>query len=235
MKSAEMSVSSAILRRKSCRRFHRDRVVKESVLREIVEKARFAPSGGNMQPWNLYVIGGNVRDDISKAVREKLENGIFGEEPEYSIYPPRNVTPASFMNRRRKLGYEMYRLLGVDRKDKIGRFEAMAENWDFFGAPVGIIVTTSRVLDSNGWGHVGCLLQNICLLAEERGLATCLQEAWASWPRLLSERLEIPPDQIVWCGIAIGYEDESAPVNKLRSERESLDSFSRFLGFPSRL
>ena len=85
------------------------------------------------------------------------------------------------MRRRRKLGYEMYKLMGIERKDRVRRIKAMAENWDFFGAPIGIIVTTDRVVDRNGWGHVGCLLQSICLLAEERGLSTCLQEAWGSF------------------------------------------------------
>ena len=135
------------------------------------------------------------------------------------------------MRRRRELGFEMYKLMGIGRKDRAKRFAQLAENWNFFDAPVGIIVTTDRVVDRNGWGHVGCLLQTICLLAEERGLSTCLQEAWGSWPRLTSSILGIPSGEILWCGIAIGYEDKSAPVNKLRSKRDDVDTFTKFMGF----
>ena len=224
-------VTESILKRKSCRKFLRDKKVPLSLIREILDIARFAPSGGNTQPWHLYVVGGEKRDELSRAVRDQLESGNFGEKPEFNVYPPKDVIPKEYMRRRRELGFEMYKLMGIERKDRVGRIKAMAENWDFFGAPVGIIVTTDRVVDRNGWGHVGCLLQSICLLAEERGLSTCLQEAWGSFSGLTSRVLGIPDSEILWCGIAIGYEDTSAPVNTLRSKRDNIDSFTKFIGF----
>ena len=103
------------------------------------------------------------------------------------------------------------------------------KNYEFFGAPVGIFVTVKNCVGPNGWGHVGHFIQNICLLAIENGLATCLQEAWAELPKLLREHINYPDDETLWCGIALGYEDEADPVNQFRTEREDLENFSKFL------
>ena len=107
----------------------------------------------------------------------------------------------------------------------------MARNFEFFGAPVGIIVTVEKSCDSNGWGHVGCLLQSICLLAEERNLGTCLQEAWGNLGSTVYDALHIPENEVVWCGVALGYPDTTKPVNTIVSERESLDVVATFAGF----
>lgn len=230
-----MNVSDAIQRRISTRAFHRDIEVPQDTVREILELATRAPSGGNTQPWHIYVVCGEVRDNLcSKAHQFVMSGGLQKTKPEFAIYPSASSTPpapASFIRRRRKLGYAMYSLMGVDRKDKIARGAAMAKNWDFFDAPIGIIVTVERSVDKNGWGHVGALLQNICLLAEERGLGTCLQEAWANLGSTVYETLGIPDNEIVWCGISLGVADKSAKVNTLLSERELLDEVAHFRGF----
>ena len=125
----------------------------------------------------------------------------------------------------------MYSLMGIGRKDKVARVQAMLQNYEFFGAPVGLIITVDRCVDKNGWGHVGCFVQNICLLAIERGLGTCLQEAWADQHEVVRDVLGIPKNEVVWCGIALGYPDTSSPVNSLLSSREAVDHFSVFSGF----
>merc|ERR1711957_926110 len=120
---------------------------------------------------------------------------------------------------------DMYAKQGVDRNDHKARAEAMAQNWNFFGAPIGMIITLDRAVDRNGWGHAGMLLQSLALLAEERGLATCMQEAWGNMGRVVYEELHIPDSEIVWCGLALGYPDRSAKVNELRTERLPLGAF----------
>ena len=178
-----LSVSDAVDRRMSTRAFHpaRTHPVPLALVRDILLRATRAPSGGNTQPWHVYAVSGSARDALCGAVLAAQASGALAGAPEeYAMYPSKKSTPpapASFLDRRRALGYAMYSLMGVDRKDRPGRSRAMAKNWDFFGAPVGLIVTVERSCDRNGWGHVGCLLQTICLLAEERGLSTCLQEA----------------------------------------------------------
>eukprot|EP00946_MAST-07B_sp_MAST-7B-sp1_P001972 g1972.t1 len=230
-----LSVTDAIKQRMSTRAFQRDRGVPLATLEEILALASRAPSGGNTQPWHVYVVAGAARDNLSHTAQSfVMSGGLETAKEEFAMYPSKSSTPPappSFIQRRRALGYAMYSLMGVDRKDRAGRAAAMQRNWDFFGAPVGIIVTVERSVDRNGWGHVGALLQNICLLAEERGLATCLQEAWANMGRTVYDELDIPDNEIVWCGISIGYADKTAPVNTLKSERAPLGDIARFYGF----
>eukprot|EP00933_Yihiella_yeosuensis_P050131 TRINITY_DN47897_c0_g1_i1.p1 TRINITY_DN47897_c0_g1~~TRINITY_DN47897_c0_g1_i1.p1 ORF type:complete len:148 (-),score=26.87 TRINITY_DN47897_c0_g1_i1:300-743(-) len=125
----------------------------------------------------------------------------------------------------------MYRLLGVDRKDRVGKLRHLAENWAFFDAPVGIILTTPRTMGSAQWADLGSFLGTLGLLAREAGLHTCFQEAWASWPQAIASELKLPKSEIVFCGVALGYADKQAPVNSLRSERASLGEVATFHGF----
>lgn len=228
------TVTTAIQNRRSTRSFL-SKPVPLALVQEILNTALRAPSGGNTQPWHLYIVAGQAKKSLSNAAKTAMSDGsLAGQTPEFAIYPNKNSTPpapTSFLDRRRKLGYEMYNLMGVDRKDKLGRAKAMFRNFDFFFAPVGIIVTVERSCDANGWGHVGCLLQSICLLAEERHLGTCLQEAWGNLGRTVYNELKIPENEVVWCGIALGYSDTTKPVNTIRSEREGLETMASFSGF----
>tara|TARA_B110000208_G_C11491266_1_gene329653 strand:- start:13 stop:648 length:636 start_codon:yes stop_codon:yes gene_type:complete len=205
------------------------------MVQEILNLALRSPSGGNTQPWKIYVVAGDAKQDLTTSVEKAMVDGSLSHAtPEFAIYPDKNSTPPAppaFLDRRRKLGYAMYNLMGVDRKDKIGRAKAMGRNYDFFGAPVGMIITVEKACDANGWGHVGCLLQSICLLAEERNLGTCLQEAWGNLGRTVYNSLNIPDNEVVWCGLALGYPDTTKPVNTLRSEREELSTVASFAGF----
>ena len=150
------------------------------------------------------------------------------EETEFDIYPSPEVQP-EFMKRRRKLGYDMYKLMNIDRKDKIGRLNAMKKNFEFFGAPIGMLITVDRTCGKNGWGHVGMFLENFALLAVEQGLATCFLEAWSTFPETVYQTLKIDKEKkVLWCGVALGYKDKKAKVNQLASEREPLDKFATF-------
>eukprot|EP00038_Savillea_parva_P014209 m.214751 g.214751 ORF g.214751 m.214751 type:complete len:216 (-) comp27344_c0_seq1:28-675(-) len=186
-------------------------------------------------PWHLYVVTGARRDAVCRAARMAVM-GTTGSQPQpneeapFALYPPPAASEA-YMQRRRKLGYDMYSLMGVDRKDKAGRAAAMLKNYDFFDAPIGIFVTVDKIVDKNGWAHVGALAQTICLLANECGMATCLQEAWSEVGWAVTKELRIPDSQVLWCGIALGYADPRARVNTLRSQREPLDSIVHWEGF----
>ena len=118
--------------------------------------------------------------------------------------------------------------MGIDRKDREGRLRAMLENFDFFGAPCGLIITVDKIVDRNGWGHTGMLIMAICLLASQYGLSTCLQEAWSTFNQTVREKLAIPEDQVIWCGISLGFADDTAAVNQIVSEREPLKEVVTF-------
>jgi nitroreductase len=226
------SVSEMIHKRISTRAFLQTPVPEEKV-RYILDVARFAPSGGNTQPWHCYVVAGEKKRALTESVLKAFAGGDGTSE--YKMYPGKNDMSKEkysvYMKRRRQLAYDMFGLMGVERSDKNGRLKALLDNYRFFGAPIGIIVTVDREVDINGWGHTGCFLQNVCLVAEEEGLATCLQEAWANFHFQLHNILNIPKDQKVWCGISLGYADKSKSVNTLRSEREEVDQFATFMGF----
>ena len=133
------------------------------------------------------------------------------------------------------MGHAMYELLGIDRKDKMGRFNALKPNFEFFGAPVGMLVTVDRVCDKNGWGHVGMFLNSLSLLAVEQGLSTCFLEAWGSFPETVYSHFGIDKKkEILWCGVALGYEDKQERVNQLVSERVPVDEFAVVKGFDSK-
>ena len=164
-----MSVEQVVRKRISYRRFSHKPVSEEDV-RDILNIAKVCAKRGNTQPWHCYVLSGEAKKSLTKAI---LNSSGMSPKGEFQMYPSKDDMPSDlydvYMKRRRTLAAEMYRLMGVSYQDKKGRVEAMMKNFDFFGAPVGIIVTCDRCIDVNGWGHVGAFLQSICLLAEERG------------------------------------------------------------------
>ena len=220
-----MKVSEAILSRHSIRAFL-DKPVARTVVEEILEIARYAPTGGNLQPWHVYVAAGASRDRLIGRVAAGLPDHPLGGQPEYHVYPSPLQEP--YRSRRYKLGEDMYSTIDVDREDKPGRLRQFARNWEFFGAPVGLFFTLDRNMQEGQWADVGMFMQNIMLLARERGLDTCAQESWASWHEIVREELGIPDEQILFCGMALGYADPEHPINSLRAERESVAGFARF-------
>ncbi|HSC17513.1 MAG TPA: nitroreductase family protein [Rhizomicrobium sp.] len=218
-----MEVGEAIATRRAVRAFRADPVPLET-LEQILSLAARAPSGGNLQPWKVYVLLGQPRDELVRRVAEARKEHPFGETPEYHIYPPQLSEP--YRTRRLRIGEAMYAALGIARDNKTARLAAFARNWDFFSAPVGMIFTIDGQMQQGQWADLGMFLQNIMLLARERGLHTCPQEAWAVWHRVIRDYLSVPDNEMIFCGMALGHADETAPVNTFASERAPLQQFA---------
>ncbi|WP_153504804.1 nitroreductase [Cumulibacter manganitolerans] len=211
-----MSVSEAVAARKSVRAFTSQQVDPADLRRLLVDAAQ-AASGGNVQPWRLWVLTGEVLETFRAKVRGLREEFPMGQEPEYDVYPPDLWEP--YRSRRFKNGQDLYAAIGIPREDKAGRRAQFGNNFDFFGAPAAVLVGIDRRMGPPQWSDVGMYLQNVMLLAVERGLATCPQETWTSWHKVVYETLDIPEDVMLFCGLAIGYEDLEHPINTWRSDR----------------
>jgi nitroreductase len=220
-----MNVTDAILSRVSCRAFL-DTPVAPETLSDILDVARHAPSGGNLQPWRVHVLAGGPLRDFVALIRSKLPSLPQGEGTEYPVYPPNLKEP--YRSRRFQCGEDLYATIGIGREDKPRRLAQFARNYEFFGAPAAMFFVIDRIMGADQWADVGMFMQNVMLLARERGLHTCPQEAWASWHRSVTEFLGLPPEHMLFCGLAIGYRDDSAPINSLRTARAPLEEFVRF-------
>ena len=218
-------VDEAITSRRSVRAFLPD-PVDEGTIRAILEIAARAPSGTNMQPWKVYVTSGETKQKIADAI---LNSGIRAEKAvwdEYKYYPDQFFEP--YLTRRRKVGFDLYGLLGIGRRDVDRMREQHDRNFVFFDAPVGIIFTVDRRLNKGSWIDYGMFLENIMIAARGRGLHTCPQAAFAPYHRQIRPILGIPDEEIVVCGMALGYEDATKPENRLRTERAPIEEWVRF-------
>ena len=216
-----MDVSTAVDRRKSVRAFL-DTQVPDDTIAELLAKAARAPSGGNVQPWRIYVINGP-----SMARFREFLAGRKIEPAAYDIYPKGLTEP--YRSSRFTVGEQMYGLIGIPRSDKPARLRQLARNYGFFGAPAAIFCFIDRQMGPPQWSDLGMFLQTFMLLAQEAGIDTCPQESWANWEDAVSEFVKAPPELRIFCGVAIGHEDTSHPINQLRSEREPLDVFTTFV------
>lgn len=225
----QVDVSEAIATRRSVRGFL-DRPVDPALLREIIGKAARAPSGGNLQPWHIYVVGGDELTRLKEIMAKRIVEAPRGEEMEYDIYPKALGEP--YAARRFQVGEEMYGHIGIPREDRDARRRWFARNFMFFGAPVALFCYVSRTMGPPQWSDLGGYIQSVMVLARAHGLHTCGQEAWTHWHRTLGEVLALPPDYMLFCGMALGYADEDAPINRWRAPREPLDAFASFQGFP---
>ena len=214
-KDARMNVSDAIVARRSVRGFL-DKPVDPALIREIAVKAGRAASGGNIQPWHIDVVSGESLAELKAIMAAKLAAGET-EAPGYDIYPKDFVAP--YRERTFAVGEAMYGHIGIARTDKAARRTWFARNFQFFGAPAALFCTVDRRMGPPQWSDLGMYLQNVMLLAVEAGLATCPQECWAVYPRTIEGFLGTPADRMLFCGMAIGYEDMSEPANRLRAER----------------
>lgn len=222
------TVTEALRGRTSIRAFT-DREVPLAVVRELLDVARFAPSGGNLQPWKVIVVAGEERRAVIELAKRTLMENPRGEDSEYPVYPPNLWEP--YRSRRYDLGEQMYALLGIPREDKMARLGRFAHNYEFFGAPVGLFFVIERRMGHGQWAHLGMFMQSLALAATERGLGTCMQEAWGAARVTLGRHFELPPDDVLYCGMALGHPDLEQPVNRLRSERAAVDAFTTFRGF----
>ena len=175
-----MSVSEAIDSRMSCRAFL-PAPVPGALIRELLEAAKRAPSGGNVQPWHVYVVAGGPLEELRAIIRAKLPAQPMGEGSEYNMYPPNMTEP--YRSRRFKCGEDLYATIGIERADRPGRLAQFARNFDFFGAPAAMFFAIDRQMGADQWSDVGMFMQSLMLLARERGLHTCAQEAWSLWYR----------------------------------------------------
>ena len=210
-----MNVSEAVRERRSVRGFL-DKEVPMDVLKDLALTSARAATGGNIQPWHIDIVTGTKMDELKAIMRGKLERRET-EKPGYDIYP-REMTDAT-KKRTFQIGEIMYGHLGIPREDKAARAQWFARNFQFFGAPAAFFVTVDRRMGPPQWADLGMYLQNLMLLAVEKGLATCPQECWAVYPNTVESFLGTPPERMLFCGVAIGYEDADEPANRVRSPR----------------
>jgi nitroreductase len=220
-----MNVSEALATRKSVRAFL-GTPVPRATIEEILGKAARAPSGGNLQPWKVHVLLGEARDELVRRAKVRMQANPRGGVPEYHIYPPELTEP--YRTRRFQVGEAMYATIGIPRENKMGRLAQFVRNWEFFGAPVGLIVSIDRQMQQGQWADLGMFLQSIMLLAREYGLDTCAQEAWAPFHEVIRDFLQVPLEEMIFCGIALGHADPAAPINGLVSERAPLADWAVF-------
>jgi nitroreductase len=216
-----MNVTDAVNARKSIRAFRPD-AVDDATIAQLLTTASRSPSGGNVQPWRIFVVNG----DSMSRFREFLEDHPPGP-PVYDIYPSPLIEP--YRSSRFKIGEDMYETLGIGREDKAGRLAQFAKNLDFFGAPAAIFCFIDRTMGPPQWSDLGMFLQTFMLLAQEAGLDTCPQEAWAVHEQAVSEFVGAGDELRIFCGVALGHADADAPINSLVTAREPLDVFATFV------
>ncbi|PRX36043.1 nitroreductase [Paraburkholderia sp. BL18I3N2] len=222
------NVDAALLTRRSIRAFLPTPVPRADI-EAILEAASRAPSGTNTQPWKVCVVTGKSLARLSQALLDAYDHpqrdALYQEE--YPYYPHRWVSP--YIDRRRKIGWDLYGLLGIEKGDKARMHEQHAQNYRFFGAPVGLFFTIDRVMERGSWLDYGMFLQAIMTAARGRGLDTCPQVAFTPFHRVIAEQLGLSPEEQLVCGMSLGFADENALVNTLRTEREPVERFTRFL------
>jgi nitroreductase len=221
--SAREAVLDAIASRRSVRAFLPDPVDRRTV-ESILETAAWAPSGSNIQPWKVQVLHGRKRDELARVLTAAHDEG--GETPEYLYYP--KVWREPYLGRRRATGWQLYEAQGIRKGDREAAHRYRATNYDFFGAPVGLIVTMDREMETGSWIDVGAFVQSILVAARAFDLDSCPQAAFANYGDKVRATLGIPADQIVVCGIAIGRADRAHAANRVRAAREPLSGFATF-------
>jgi nitroreductase len=218
-----MDVAEAVARRMSVRAFKPDPVPGD-VVRELLEAAAQAPSGGNLQPWRVYALAGEPLAEFKTLVATTPM-----QEPEYEVYPPNLWDP--LRTRRYVCCEDLYASIEIPREDRAGRLRQLARNTAFFGAPVGLFFCLDRKVGPPQWSDVGMFMQTFMLLAVERGLATCAQEFWARYPKTVAEFVGLPDDHMLFSGMALGYADENQPINQWRTRRDPLEIWGDLRGF----
>lgn len=222
--TAAMSVIEAIEGRRCVRRFRPD-PVPEDTLRAILTTAARAPSGSNTQPWQVHVVTGAARQRVIDAVAESIDTQAG--DPEYRYYPDDWFEP--YLARRRKVGLDLYRLLGLTRENKAGMAAQHRRNFQFFDAPVGLFFSMDRRFQLGSWLDMGMFIQNVMLAARGHGLETCPQAAWIFHGPAMHRALRLSDDHVLLCGMSLGVEDTTAIENTLRTERAPVEEFTTFL------
>nr|WP_315253886.1 nitroreductase [uncultured Duganella sp.] len=224
----QQAVDAAITSRRSIRAYLPTPVSREDIA-QILQVAGRAPSGTNTQPWKVYVLQGERKQRLSSAILAAHNDPEQAQQhkEEYAYYPQQWVSP--YIDRRRKVGWDLYALLGLTRDNKTGMAAQHGKNYEFFGAPVGLIFTIDRIMEQGSWLDYGMFLQNIMVAARGRGLDTCPQAAFTQYHRLIAEQLALPDSETVVCGMALGVADLSKIENSLLTERMALTEFVKFV------
>ena len=223
-----MDVSTAIKQRISTRGFLTT-PLPEAEVKQWLADAQRSPSGGNLQPWRVIAVTGEERDKVVQLAAAKLSGNPRGEPTDYPIYPE-YITDAQNA-RRFRVGEMMYEKIGIPRDDKAGRMTWFMRNYNFFNAPLALFIIMDERVGHGQWGHTGMFMQTLCLLAEERGWGTCMQECWGILRPSLKEHFGLAEHEMVWCGMAVGIPDKDDPVNQLYTERAGLEEFAELRGF----
>ncbi len=225
--AAAEAVDAAITSRRSIRAFL-PTPVPRATIEAILQVAARAPSGTNTQPWKVHVLTGAAKDELSRRIRaaydDPAERATHREE--YAYYPTDWVPP--YIDRRRKVGWDLYGLLGIAKTDKARMHAQHGRNYAFFDAPVGLIFTIDRIMQQGSWLDYGMFLQNIMVAARARGLDTCPQAAFTQFHRIIEQQLGIAATEMVVCGMSLGHADPAAVENGLVTEREPVAGFTRF-------
>jgi nitroreductase len=224
----QATVDAAITTRRSIRAFLPDPVAREDI-EQILEVAARSPSGTNTQPWNVHVLQGAAKTALSDAILAVYADPALSAQytEEYAYYPREWTSP--YIDRRRKVGWDLYALLGLGRENKAGMAAQHARNYRFFDAPVGLIFTIDRVMEQGSWLDYGMFLQSIMVAARGRGLDTCPQAAFTQYHEIIAKQLQLSTNDMVVCGMALGWADASKIENTLVTEREPVAGFVRFL------
>jgi len=222
------AVDAAITSRRSIRAYL-PAAVPRAVIEDILSVAARAPSGTNTQPWKVHVLTGQAKLALSSRIRAAFDDPAerARHTEEYAYYPSEWVSP--YIDRRRKVGWDLYSLLGIGKVDKSRMHEQHARNYDFFGAPVGLMFTIDRVLQQGSWLDYGMFLQSVMVAARARGLHTCPQAAFMQFHRIIGDQLGLAASEMVVCGMSLGHADPAAIENTLCTERAAVAEFTRFL------
>jgi nitroreductase len=223
------AVDAAITSRRSIRAFLPTPVPRRTV-EEILSVAARAPSGTNTQPWHVHVLMGESRTRLSQRIRAVYDDPEARAQhtEEYAYYPTEWRAP--YIDRRRKVGWDLYGLLGIGKADKARMHTQHGRNYEFFDAPVGLIFTIERVMQQGSWLDYGMFLQNVMVAARARGLDTCPQAAFTQFHKVIAAELGLGPNEMVVCGMSLGHADPEAVENSLVTEREPVAGFTRFHG-----
>tara|TARA_Y100001970_G_C14254943_1_gene874571 strand:- start:1118 stop:1771 length:654 start_codon:yes stop_codon:yes gene_type:complete len=217
-----MNVSDAVNQRSSIRSFLKT-PVSNKLIKSLLTKSSRSASGGNLQPWKIFVINkASMKDFLS--FQERWDKP---ETPAYDIYPPKLKEP--YRTSRFELGEQMYKILGIPREDKEARVAQVMKNFNFFGAPCAFFCFVDRQMGPPQWSDLGMFLQTFMLLAKEEGLDTCAQEAWSIKNDSVSQFVKAGTEDLLFCGMCIGYRDKNDPINSLRSKRRPLNEWAKFL------
>ncbi len=219
-----MNVTEALKTRKSVRAYLDKPVLPELVL-QILDAARHAPSGVNSQPWQVAVVSGDRKLKLQQRLEQAFQEGAKGKM-DYGYYPDEWKSP--YTERRKVCGLQMYSALNIGRQDKQRRIDQWAANYRAFDAPVVLFFFMHKGMREGSFLDYGMFLQSVMLAAVEQGLATCPQAALGEYPEIVKEELGYPSDNLLLCGMALGYEDVTAPINSYRTEREPASAFSQF-------